>query len=73
MNKKDDIDKYKKCVDHMKHIHSLCNFPKYKCDILFENLMLFCDRYNSDSNKANCTSVSSLGATTLNLITKSPN
>ena len=56
----------------MKELHSNCNDSKKKCDILLENLLYFCERYNSESNKTSCDSVNSLGGVTLNLIIKSP-
>ena len=60
------------CVEKMKKLHSTSKETPTKCDILYENLMRFCERYNSDSNKANCDSVNSFGGITLNLTTKSP-
>ena len=63
--------KYKECIEQMKQVHSSCNISQSKCDILLENLLYFCERYNSESNKTNCASVNSLGKT-LNLIIKSP-
>ncbi len=75
------MDKHN-CIQRMKELHATCNFSKKKCDILLENLMYFCERYNStsihikfynsESNKANCASVSTLGGVTLNLMIKSP-
>ena len=75
------------CIQRMKELHASCNFSKKKCDILLENLMYFCERYkfttdkfttdkftnyNSESNKASCASVNTLGGVTLNLTIKSP-
>jgi len=56
----------------MKELHATCNFSKNKCDILLDKLMYFCERYNTDSNKVNCSSVNTLGGVTLNFTTKSP-
>lgn len=60
------------CIHKMKELHSTCNFSKKKCDILLENLLQFCERYNSESNNKSCGSVNTLGGVTLNLIIKSP-
>ena len=65
------MDKHN-CIQRMKELHSTCNLSKKKCDILLDNLMYFCERYNSESNKANCASVNTLGGVTLNLMIKSP-
>ena len=56
----------------MKELHATCNFSKKKCDVLLANLLYFCERYNTDSNKINCSSVNVLGGVTLNFTTKSP-
>ena len=66
------MNRYNNCLNRMKELHSTCNFPKKKCDILLENLLTFCERYNSASNNTSCASVNTLGGVTLNLITKSP-
>ena len=65
------------CIERMKELHATCNFSKKRCDALLDNLMYFCERYkstiyNSESNKANCASVNTLGGVTLNLMIKSP-
>ena len=80
------MDKHN-CIQKMKELHASCNLSKQKCDILLDNLMYFCERYkftshkftndkytdyNSESNKANCASVNTLGGVTLNLMIKSP-
>jgi len=56
----------------MKELHTTCNLSKKKCDILLENLLYFCERYNSESNNNSCASVNNFGGVTLNLIIKSP-
>lgn len=65
------MDKYN-CILRMKELHESCTFSKKKCDILLDNLLYFCERYNTDSNKINCSSVNILGGVTLNLMIKSP-
>jgi len=56
----------------MKELHATCNYSKKRCDALLDNLLYFCERYNSASNNNSCGSVNNLGGVTLNLITKSP-
>jgi len=66
------MEQYNNCMKRMKELHSTCNFSKEKCDNLLNNLLYFCERYNSESNNTNCGSVNNLGGVTLNRIIKSP-
>ena len=66
------MDQYNNCIKRMIELHTTCNFSKKKCDILLNNLLSFCERYNSDSNNNSCGSVNNLGGVTLNRIIKSP-
>jgi len=35
----------------MKELHASCNLSKRKCDILLDNLMIFCERYKFTNDK----------------------